>query len=85
MTVPKTATKKINKVPAAVTIKKGKKYTLKAKRSPSNSDQKLTYKSSNKKVATVSSKGVITAKKKGTAVITVTSGKVSVKCKVTVK
>lgn len=85
VTVPKTATKKINKVPAAVTIKKGKKYTLKAKRSPSNSDQKLTYKSSNKKVATVSSKGVITAKKKGTAVITVTSGKVSVKCKVTVK
>ena len=35
--------------------------------------KEFTYKSSNTKVATVSSKGVVTAKKKGTATITVTS------------
>lgn len=38
-----------------------------------------------KKVAAVDSKGKITAKGKGTAIITVKSGKVSVKCKITVK
>lgn len=52
---------------------------------PLTSTEKITYKSSNKKVATVSAKGVIAAKKKGTATITVKSGKKSVKCKVTVK
>jgi len=43
--------------------------------SPLTSVEKVTYKTSNKKVATVSSRGVITAKKKGTAKITVKSGK----------
>ena len=52
---------------------------------PLTSLQKVTYTSSNKKVATVTSKGVIRAKKKGTAVITVKSGSRTVKCKVTVK
>ncbi len=50
--------------------------------------KEFSYKSSNTKVATVSSKGVVTAKKKGTATITVTSGvnkKVTAKFKVTVK
>ena len=44
-----------------------------------------SYSGSNKKVFTVSSGGKITAKKKGTAVITVKAGKKTVKCKVTVK
>lgn len=52
---------------------------------PVTSKQKITYKSSNTKVATVNSKGQITAKKKGTAVITVKSGSKTVKCKVTVR
>ena len=41
--------------------------------SPENgiAKSKITYSSSNKKVATVNSSGVITAKKKGTATITV--------------
>ena len=45
---------------------------------------KATWKSSNPKVATVSSKGKITAKKKGTATITAKVGKTTYKCKVTV-
>ena len=52
-------------------------------------NKNVTYKTSNKKVATVSKKGVVTAKKKGTAKITATikvNGKnKSVTCKVTVK
>lgn len=46
---------------------------------------KVTWISSNKKVATVNSKGVITAKAKGTAAITATCGEYKATCKVTVK
>ena len=52
---------------------------------PANSTEKITYKSSNTKIATVSTKGVIKAKKKGTVTITVKSGDVKVRCRVTVK
>lgn len=45
---------------------------------------KARWKSSNPKVATVSSKGKVTAKKKGTATITAKVGKTTYKCKVTV-
>ena len=45
---------------------------------------KATWKSSNPKVATVSSKGKATATKKGTATITAKVGKTTYKCKVTV-
>lgn len=85
ITVPKTTTKKIKNVKSEVIIKKGKSYTLKPKLSPKNSDEKVTYISSDKKVATVSNKGRITAKSKGTAIITVKSGKIKVLCQVTVK
>ena len=50
-----------------------------------NGTGKAKWASSNKKVATVSSKGVITAKKKGTATITIKSGSKSVKVKVIVR
>ena len=83
--VPKTATTEIKNVKTSITLKRKKSYTLKPKLNPTNSDEKITYTSSNKKVAAVSSKGKITAKAKGKAVITVKSGKISVKCKVTVK
>ena len=49
------------------------------------SNAKITYKSSDKSIAKVSSEGVITGVKTGTAVITVTSNKVSQKITVTVK
>ena len=45
---------------------------------------KATWKSSNPKVATVSSKGKVTAKKKGTTTVTANVGKTTYKCKVTV-
>ncbi len=60
---------------------------LKAQVQPSNaSDKKVIYKSSNSKVVSVSTSGKLTAKKKGTASITVTTanGKKAT-CKVTVK
>jgi len=53
------------------TLKVGKKLTLHATVSPAKVKTKLTWTSSDTKVATVSSKGVVTAKKAGTAKITV--------------
>ena len=85
VTVPRVATKKISGIKSTLTLQRGKVSQLKPKLSPSNSDDKISYSSSNSKVATVNAKGVITAKKKGTAVITVKSGKVQAKCKVTVR
>ena len=82
---PKVKTTKIKGLKSKETLKKGEKLTLKPVISPLTSQEKVTYKSSNKKVATVSKKGVITAKKKGTAKITVKSGKKSYTVKVTVK
>ncbi len=67
----KKAPKKIVKVtPAKKTLKKGKKVTLKVTL-PKGSAGKVTFKSNKPKVAAVTSKGVVTAKKKGTAKITV--------------
>ena len=57
----------------AKTLKVGKKLTLHAVVSPSKVKTKCTWKSSNAKVAAVTSKGVVTAKKAGTATITVTT------------
>ena len=58
-----------------LTLKKGKSFTLKTKVSVSGKkvSKAVTYKTSNKKVATVNAKGKITAKKNGKAVITVIS------------
>lgn len=85
--VQKTAVKttKISGLKKNVSLKKGKKTTLKPVIAPFTSREKVTYRSSNKKVATVSSKGVVTAKKKGTAKITVRSGKKSYTVKIKVK
>ncbi len=70
-------------------LKVGKKYNLAYEIQPINATNgKVKFKSSNPKVATVNSKGVVTAKKKGSAVITITSkdgGKKQAKCKITVK
>lgn len=69
-------------VKASASIKKGKTVAIRVKATPAG---KATYKSSNKKVATVSSNGVVKGKKKGTAVITVTCNGLKAKFKVTVK
>ena len=78
-------TTKISGLSKNLTIKKGKSLTLKPVISPFTSGEKVTYTTSNKKIATVTSKGKITAKKKGSVNIIVRSGKKAVKIKVTVK
>lgn len=70
---------KLNK--KKVTLYVGKSTTLKVK----GTKKKAKWTSSNKKVATVSSKGKVKAKKKGTAKITAKIGKKKYTCKVTVK
>ena len=87
VTVQKTdvKTKKITGVAKNLKLKRKQKAVLRPVITPLTSVEKVTYISSNTKVATVNSKGQITAKKKGTAVITVKSGSKTVKCKVTVK
>ena len=66
----------------AATVKKGKTTTIKVSAVPTG---KVTYTSSNKKVATVTSKGVVKGVKKGTATITVKCNGMTAKFKVTVK
>ena len=78
---------KLNKTKSTMTV--GKKQTLKATVTPKKASSKaVVWKSSNTKVATVTSKGVVKAKKAGTVTITATakdgSGKKET-CKVTVK
>lgn len=82
----KVVTKSLKLNKKSCTLKKGKSFTLTAARNPLTATEKITYKTSNKKVAVVNSKGKITAKKKGKATITVktSNGKKAV-CKVTVK
>lgn len=83
--VAKAAPTGINGVPASKSLKKKKSFTIKAKLVPSGSDAKITYKSSNKKVATVNAKGKVTAKRSGTTIITVKAGNIQRTCTVTVK
>ncbi|MBE5881391.1 MAG: hypothetical protein E7289_03630 [Lachnospiraceae bacterium] len=68
-----------------ITLKVKKSYQLKVTKTPVTTLEKVTYTSSNKKVATVSKTGKIKAKKAGKATITVKCGKKTVKVKVTVK
>ena len=75
----------INGVPATKALKKGKSFTIKPKLIPSGAEAKITYSSSNKKVATVNAKGKVTAKGKGTAVITVKAGSIVCTCEIIVK
>ena len=73
---------------AKKSVEVGKKFTLKVKSvTPKTASKKVTFKSNNKKVATVTNKGVVTGVRAGKAKITVTStAKKSVKavCNVTV-
>ena len=73
------------KVSSKVSLKRKQTLKLAATVSPITSKEKVKYSSSNKKVVSVSSKGVIKAKKKGKATITVKSGKKTYRIKVTVK
>ena len=68
---------------SSVTITVGKTVTLKA--TVTGKKGTVKWSSSKKSVATVSSKGVVTGKKKGTATITAKVNGVKKTCKVTVK
>lgn len=70
---------KINKTKASIYV--GKTVQLKV----TGTKKKVTWKSSNKKIATVTSKGKVKGVKKGTAKITATVSKKKYVCKVTVK
>ena len=67
------------------TLKRGQSLKLKAALTPVTSLQKVTWSSSNKKIVTVSKSGVIKAKKKGRATITVKSGNKKYNIRITVK
>ena len=78
-------TKDISGLKSKVTIKKGKTVTLKPVRKPATAQEKITYSTSNKKVATVNPKGVVKGVSKGKATITVRSGKIKKKVAVVIK
>ncbi len=69
----KVVTKKLIVNTSKVTLKKGKSFKLVVSRNPLTATEKIKYTSSNKKIATVSSSGLIKAKKRGTAKITIKS------------
>lgn len=88
------AKRKINKTAVSVDI--GKTYTLKILKWrkmefyddmiwATDNDVSVKWSTSNKKIATVSSKGKVTGKKAGTCTVTAKVGSKSYKCKVTVK
>ena len=68
---------------AKTSVYMGKSVALKAV--VTGTSQKVTWKSSKKSVASVNSRGVVTAKKKGTATIYATANGVTAKCKIVVK
>lgn len=78
-----TKTLKLNK--SSVTLSKGKTYNLKAKFTPLYSTDKISWSSSNKKVATVDKSGKVTTKGLGKATITAKMGTKKAKCTVNVK
>lgn len=85
VTVKKVKAKSVKLNKKKVTIKRGKSVKLKATMKPKNATDSLSWKTSNKKVATVK-KGKVTGKSAGKAKITVkTSGGKKAVCNVTVK
>ncbi len=77
LTVTNVTAKKLN-------LKKGKSFTLKTAVTPLTSQDKIKFTSSDKKILTVNGKGKIKAVKKGSAKITIKSGKKTIKVQVQV-
>ncbi|MCD8012101.1 MAG: Ig-like domain-containing protein, partial [Lachnospiraceae bacterium] len=85
VTVKAPSAKKITLETSSLTLYKGEKQTLSYTLSPANAVGEVTFKSSKTSVITVSAKGVVKAKKAGTATVTaaLANGKKAT-CKVTV-
>ena len=82
----KVTTKSLSISEKKLTLQTKKSTTLTLERNPISATEKITWSSSNTKVATVNSKGKVTAKKAGKATITArTSNGKKVTCRVTVK
>jgi len=75
----------IKNVPKKLNLKRKKSYQMKPVINPITCTYKAKYKTSNKKIVKVTSKGKITAVKKGKAKITVMVGKKKFVCTVTVR
>ena len=69
----------------SATLKRGQRLKLKATLAPVTSLQKVTWYTSHKKIVTVSRSGVIIAKNKGRAIITVRSGNKKYNIRITVR
>lgn len=82
MVTVRTPSVKLNKTKLELLLGKNKSYRLKA--TVSGPSKSVVWTSSNKRVAAVSSKGKVTAKREGTAIITAKANGISTKCKVTV-
>ena len=69
----------------SLTLKRGRTFQLRTTVTPRNATDTVTYKTSNKNIVSVTSKGKLVAKKKGRATITVTVGRKKAYCRVVVK
>ena len=78
-------TKSITGLKGKLALKRKGKLALKPVLSPITSQEKVSYMSSNSKIVAVNKRGVITGKKKGSAKITVKSGKKRKVIRVTVR
>lgn len=70
---------KLNYTKTTLTVGKSRKLKI------SGTTKKVTWKTSNKKIATVTASGLVSAKKKGRTTISAKVGQSTYKCKVTVK
>ena len=69
ITVKKAPSKIVKLNKKSITIKKGKKFTIKVTLPKNTASYRYTFKTTNKKIASVSSSGVIKAKRKGSCKI----------------
>lgn len=78
----KAPAKKVTMSHSSLTLGKGDKFKLTATVSPTNTTDKWKWSSSNKKLATVNSKGQVTAKKSGRVTITAKCGSKKATCSI---
>lgn len=78
-------TTRIQGIQKRLTLQRRKSYTFVPQLLPITSLERVTFTSSNKNVVTVTSRGRVTARRRGTAVITVRAGRIRTSCRITVR